>query len=90
MPITLLGECESGLYCMDYVFRFPLYYKNGNLRKRDADDMVKYATDVFCKRLRASDGSVFDDKKVVGGYFMKEDGQESCTISIYPAPVRSV
>ena len=82
MPITPIPLSPTGYYRLDMVFRFPLLYKNGNVRRRDCTDLVKYAEDVFCSRLLLPDGSTLDDKLIKCGSFAKEDGEESCTIAI--------
>lgn len=69
---------KSEWYGVEVVCYFPLYYKNGNIRRRDIDDMLKYAIDCTLKKVQNKDGEI-DDKRVLEGSFAKIDSEEEYT-----------
>lgn len=61
---------DSEWYEVEVTYYFPLYYKNGNLRKKDHRNLNKYADDEFCKLLG------IDDSKIKTGHDDKQDCKE--------------
>ena len=57
---------ESEWYECGRVYYFPLYYKNGKIRKKDHTNLNKYADDELCKKLGIDDSHIktsHDDKQ---------------------------
>ena len=78
---------NSEWYGVEVLLYFPLYYKNGNIRRKDADDMLKYAIDTTLLRLIDEDGDNIDDSRIIEGHFEKFDNEnESCAITFYCVP----
>ena len=64
------------VYCsLILEFNMPLFYKNGNLRRVDTDDMIKYAQDGICKTLD------FDDKFILAVYAVRTDSPTKSTLA---------
>lgn len=61
---------DSEWYEVEATYYFPLYYKNGNVRKKDHRNLNKYADDEFCKLLG------IDDSKIKTGHDDKQDCKE--------------
>lgn len=75
---------KSEWYGYEIVFHFPLYYKNGNIRRKDAHNMIKYAIDTVLEKVVDSDGNAIDDCRVIEGSHCKvNDTREYIEISFY-------
>jgi len=76
---------KSVWYGLEVTFQFPLYNKtNPNPRKKDLDNMLKYAIDGFMKNLETYKGDPIDDCHVSYIGCSKVDGEEEqTTITIY-------
>jgi Holliday junction resolvase RusA-like endonuclease len=75
---------KSEWYGVEIVFHMPLYFKNGNIRRKDADDMLKYAIDCTLKRVVDSDENSIDDSRIMEGNYTKvNDDHEYTEISFY-------
>jgi Holliday junction resolvase RusA-like endonuclease len=61
---------DSEWYEVEVTYYFPLYYKNGNIRRKDHRNLNKYADDEFCKLLG------IDDKQIKTGSDDKQDCKE--------------
>lgn len=71
---------DSEWYEVERVYYFPLYYKNGNIRKKDHTNLNKYADDEFCKLIG------IDDKQIKTGSEDKQDcaeGEEKTVWTIW-------
>jgi Holliday junction resolvase RusA-like endonuclease len=68
----------SEWYKAQVVCHFPLYYKNGNIRKKDAHNRIKYAVDTLLhNKVIDSKGNRIDDKRIIKGRWEKvEDDKE--------------
>ena len=64
-------------YTMQVHFYFPLYYKNGNIRRKDLSNMIKYTEDEIIKRL-ITDNPI-DDRQIVSISAFKIDSEEERT-----------
>lgn len=49
---------KSTWYHADRVYYFPIFYKNGNVRKRDVSNLNKYADDELCKKIKIDDSHI--------------------------------
>lgn len=61
---------DSEWYEVEVTYYFPLYYKNGNVRRKDHRNLNKYADDEFCKLLG------IDDSRIKTGHDDKQDCKE--------------
>lgn len=69
-------KCSEWYEC-EVVFYFPLYFKNGKVRKKDAHNMIKYAIDtVLNNKLLDSKGERIDDSRILGGGWTSVDSEE--------------
>lgn len=73
----LAGDGRIGdVYCTLLLeFNMPLFYKNGNLRRADTDDMIKYAQDGICRALD------FDDKLILAVNAVRVDSVDKFTVA---------
>lgn len=67
-------------YGVEIFFHFPLYYKNGNVMRKDRSNYIKYAEDELCKKLVTYDGEPIDDKLIKTGVEEKIDSDEVKTV----------
>lgn len=75
---------KSEWYGYEMVFHFPLYYKNGNIRKKDGHNMIKYGIDTVLSRVVDSDGNQIDDCRVIEGSHCKvDDKKERVEVCFY-------
>jgi len=82
MPIQTINKSEW--YGYEIVFHFPLYYKNGNIRKKDGHNMIKYGVDTVLGRVVDSEGQEIDDCRIIEGSHCKvDDSKEYVEISFY-------
>lgn len=71
---------ESEWYEVERVYHFPLYYKNGNIRKKDVSNLNKYCDDELAKVVG------IDDSRIKCGHEDKVDckeGEEYTEWTIY-------
>ena len=61
---------DSEWYEVERIYYFPLYYKNGNIRRKDHTNLNKYADDEFCRLLN------IDDSRIKTGHEDKQDCKE--------------
>lgn len=82
IPLKVIASSEW--YGVEVNFYLPLYYKNGKIKRKDADDMLKYAIDTTLIRLVDGKGDSIDDSRILSGSFKKWDAsREACAISFY-------
>lgn len=77
---------SSEWYEVEREYYFPLYYKNGNIRRRDVGNFDKYADDEFCKYIETYEGEEIDDKQIKTGHHDKRDckkGEEKTVWTIW-------
>lgn len=75
---------KSEWYGYEAVFHFPLYYKNGNIRRKDGHNMIKYAVDTVLQKVVDSSGESIDDCRILeGSHFKVDDDREFLEISFY-------
>ena len=75
---------KSEWYGVEIVYYFPLYYKNGSIRKKDFKNMDKYAIDVVLKKLIDQEGNPIDDCRILESSECKIDSEKECVeISFY-------
>lgn len=55
---------DSEFYETERVFHFPLYWKNGNLKKKDTTSYIKYTDDELVKRLITYNDKQIDDCQI--------------------------
>jgi len=70
----IIDKCEW--YGYEAIFHFPLYYKNGNIKKKDGHNMIKYAVDTVLSRVRDTDGNEIDDCRILEGSHCKIDSED--------------
>jgi Holliday junction resolvase RusA-like endonuclease len=63
----------SQFYETEVCVYFPLFYKNGNLRKKDIGNYIKYIDDELCKRLVTYEGEGVDDMQILSSTISKVD-----------------
>lgn len=87
---VLLTTKEKEIVCSEWyecevVFYFPLYFKNGKVRTKDAHNMIKYAIDtVLHNKVVDSKGERIDDSRILGGSWTSVDSEEEkVEISFY-------
>ncbi len=68
-------EC-SEFYGVEILYYFPIYYKNGNIRKKDFKNMDKYAIDTVMKKLIDEEGNTIDDCRLSESCECKIDSEE--------------
>lgn len=79
---------NSEWYRVDLLFYYPLYFKNGNIRNKDAHNMIKYAVDtVLHNKVVDEDGEKIDDRRVLMGTWEKKDGKDQHVV-IKISPVK--
>ena len=82
MPVQTINKCEW--YGYEIIFHFPLYFKNGNVRKKDGHNMIKYGVDTVLGRVVDSEGHEIDDCRIIEGSHCKVDDDNECVeISFY-------
>ena len=75
---------NSEFYGVEIIYYFPIYYKNGNIRRKDFKNMDKYAIDTVMKKLRDEKGNEIDDCRLSESYECKINSeQEKVEISFY-------
>lgn len=77
---------SSEWYEVEREYYFPLYYKNGSIRRRDVGNFDKYADDEFCKYVKTYEGEDIDDKQIKCGSHEKVDckkGEEKTVWTIW-------
>jgi hypothetical protein len=67
---------NSEFYGVEIIYYFPIYYKNGNIRRKDFKNMDKYAIDTVMRKLRDEDGEEIDDCRLLESYERKVDSEE--------------
>ena len=67
---------NSEFYGVEIIYYFPIYYKNGNVRRKDFKNMDKYAVDTVLKKLVDEDGEEIDDCRLLESYECKVDSEE--------------
>lgn len=67
---------NSEFYGVKIIYYFPIYYKNGNVRRKDFKNMDKYAIDTVMRKLRDEDGEEIDDCRLLESYECKMDSEE--------------
>jgi len=77
--------CASEWYETEILYFYPIYFKNGNVRKKDAHNLIKYAIDtVLHNKVVDENGEKIDDSRILGGSWYKYDSdKESFEISFY-------
>lgn len=76
-------EC-SEFYGVEIIYYFPIYYKNGKIRKKDFKNMDKYAVDTVIRKLKDKNGKEIDDRRLSESYECKVDSEEEkVEISFY-------
>jgi Holliday junction resolvase RusA-like endonuclease len=57
---------KSTFYKVNRKFYLPLFYKNGNVRKKDLTNMIKYVDDELCKLVGIDDSQILEgtEKKI--------------------------
>ena len=78
LPIKKIKK--SKWYGVEIFFFFPIFYKNGNVRKKDRSNFIKYAEDELCRRLETYSGEKVDDSLIKVGTAAKIDSAEITTI----------
>ena len=79
---VLLTTKEKKIACSEWyeceiIFYFPLYFKNGKIRTKDAHNMIKYAIDtVLHNKVIDSRGERIDDSRILGGSWVSVDSEE--------------
>jgi Holliday junction resolvase RusA-like endonuclease len=80
----------SQWYQIDIYVGFKLFYKNGNIKRKDIDDMLKYTIDCALSRVRDEEGEI-DDKRILGGSFAKLPSDKEYTkILIAPVEIKDI
>lgn len=77
---------DSTWYEVERTYYFPLFFKNGQIRKKDVTNCNKYTDDELVKRLITYSGKEIDDKQIISGYERKVDckeGEERTEWTIY-------
>lgn len=77
--LTAKEQCikSSEWYECEIIFYFPLYYKNGKVRTKDAHNMIKYAIDtVLHNKVIDENGSRIDDSRILGGTWSSVDSEK--------------
>lgn len=72
---------ESKLYAVERVFHCPYNYKNGNFKKQDLTNWIKYSDDIFSAKLG------IDDSRIKSGSEDQVDceyGEEKTVWTIWP------
>lgn len=83
-PMKSIDPCDwYGCYIE---FSLPIFYKNGKHRKKDLDNMVKYALDEVCGRTLRG-GRSLDDSRIKAQCVQKLQAEEENTL-IYLFPLR--
>jgi len=73
----------SEWYGAELVFELPLYYKNGNVKRVDLDNMIKYTIDEITKRVLV-EGQPIDDSLIIELSAVKVDSQNlKTTVTIW-------
>lgn len=67
---------NSEFYGVEILYYFPIYYKNGNIRRKDYKNMDKYAIDTVLRKVKDKDGKEIDDCRLSESYECKIDNQE--------------
>ena len=67
---------NSEWYEVERIYYFPLYFKNGNKRRKDVANLDKYADDLLCSRLVTYDGRELDDREIKTGSHDKQNCEE--------------
>jgi Holliday junction resolvase RusA-like endonuclease len=74
----------SQWYGIEIVYYFPLYYKNGKVRRKDFKNMDKYAIDVVLKKVVDQKGNPIDDCRIMESSECKIDSdKEKVEITFY-------
>ena len=71
---------DSQWYGIEIQLYFPLFYKNGNVRKKDVSNYIKYAEDLVFGNLITYNGDSIDDCRITEGEYFKIDSEEEKTI----------
>lgn len=80
----------SDWYRFDLLVGMNLFFKNGKIRNRDIDDMLKYSIDCSLARVRDEQGEI-DDRRIIGGTFYKTQSDKDFTkIVISPIDINVV
>lgn len=75
---------ETEWYGAEYIFYFPIYCKNGNIRRKDVSNLIKYVEDPIMERVTTYEGKKIDDSRFLEVSAMKVDSPEDKTeINIY-------
>ena len=75
---------NSEFYGVEIVYYFPIYYKNGKIRRKDFKNMDKYAIDTVMRKLKDEDGNEIDDCRLSESCECKIDSEEEkVEISFY-------
>lgn len=68
----------DGWLRMDVRFEYPMFYKNGRVKKRDSSNMLKLLQDAIGERYG------LDDKFVMSGSWEAVDSEtEKCSVELY-------
>lgn len=82
--LVLLTQKERKISCsqwygVEIILHFPLYYKNGNIRKKDSHNLIKYAIDTVLRKVIDEKGKGIDDCRILECYECKVDSPKECT-----------
>jgi Holliday junction resolvase RusA-like endonuclease len=66
----------SEWYGVEIIYYFPLYCKNGNIKRKDHKNMDKYAIDTTIKKLVDSNGEKIDDCRIIESSECKVDSKD--------------
>lgn len=81
LTVGKLKVRDSDWYGIDIVYHLPIRFKNGNPRKKDLDNLIKYTIDPFLKSV--NNGEI-DDCRIIKINAAKVDGAEKTEIILYP------
>lgn len=70
---------DATWYEIELVLHFPIYNKNGTVKRKDASNYIKYAEDLFFKKLTTYDGNPIDDSRILQGSYQKVDSKKLYT-----------
>lgn len=74
---------KSTWYGIDITYYLPLFYKNGNIRRKDIDNMIKYTIDSILERVKTTEREEIDDRQIKELKAQKKDGEERTDIILY-------
>ena len=68
--LVMLTQKEKTIKCSEWygvemVYHFPIYYKNGNIRRVDGPNFDKYNIDIVLRRLKDKNGEEIDDCRLI-------------------------